>query len=80
MPSEIHTAQTRTAGQASTVFVNFLASFLIGQFFNSMLCKMEWGVFLFFAAWVIIMTSYVAVMLPETKGLTLESMMAAWAT
>jgi hypothetical protein len=39
---------------------------------------MQYGVFFFFAGWVLLMTFYVAVMLPETKGLTLESMMAAW--
>ena len=31
-------------------------TFLIGQSFISMLCAMEFGVFLFFAGWVVIMT------------------------
>ena len=30
VPSEIHTIETRLAGQTLTVFVNFLASFIIG--------------------------------------------------
>lgn len=41
MPSEIHPLETRATGQAVTVFTNFMASFIIGQFFNSMLCKMQ---------------------------------------
>ena len=34
---------------------------------QSMLCGMGFGVFLFFAVWVIIMTIFVAVLIPETK-------------
>lgn len=34
--SEIHTIGTRAAGQSVTVFFSFLASFIIGQFFNTM--------------------------------------------
>ncbi|BDA43293.1 H(+)/hexose cotransporter 2 [Coccomyxa sp. Obi] len=79
VPSEIHTLETRATGQAVTVFTNFMASFIIGQFFNSMLCKMQFGVFLFFAAFVAIMTVYVWILLPETKGIPVEEIMDAWA-
>ncbi|KAK9915451.1 hypothetical protein WJX75_009367 [Coccomyxa subellipsoidea] len=79
VPSEIHPLETRATGQAVTVFTNFMASFIIGQFFNSMLCKMQFGVFLFFAAFVAIMTVYVWIMLPETKGVPIEEIMDAWA-
>lgn len=41
VPSEIHPLETRATGQAVTVFTNFMASFIIGQFFNSMLCRMQ---------------------------------------
>ena len=34
---------------------------------------MKWGVFLFFAGMVIIMTSWVIIFLPETKGKDLEN-------
>ncbi len=80
VPSEIHTNQTRTAGMCGTVFVNFIASFIIGQCFNQMMCSMEYGVFLFFAGWVLIMTTWVALCLPETKGIAVENVMDAWAT
>jgi len=41
VPSEVHPLETRSTGQAVTVFTNFVASFIIGQFFNSMLCRMQ---------------------------------------
>jgi hypothetical protein len=80
VPSEIHTNQTRTAGMCGTVFINFIASFIIGQFFNQMLCSMQYGVFYFFAGWLAIMTMWVAFCLPETKGIAVETVMDAWAT
>ena len=80
VPSEIHTNQTCTAGMCGTVFVNFIASFIIGQFFNQMLCSMQYGVFLFFAGWLAILTVWVAFCLPETKGIAVETVMDAWAT
>lgn len=72
IPSEIQPLETRSAGQAITVAVNFFFSFLIGQLFLSMLCAMKWGIFLFFAGWVCIMTVFVFFLLPETKGVPLE--------
>ncbi|CAL8466135.1 g5671 [Coccomyxa elongata] len=80
VPSEIHTNQTRTAGMCGTVFVNFIASFIVGQCFNRMLCSMEYGVFFFFAGWMVLMTLYVAFFLPETKDLGVENVMVAWNT
>ena len=80
VPSEIHTNQTRTAGMCVSVFSIFIASFLVGQCFNQMLCSMEYAVFYFFAGWMVLMTAYVAVFLPETKGLGVENVMIAWDT
>ena len=40
---------------------------------------MQFGVRLFFAAFVIIMTLWVAYWLPETRGIPVEHFMAAWA-
>jgi hypothetical protein len=42
-------------------------TFLIGQAFLSILCAMKWGTFLFFAGWVVIMTIFVILCVPETK-------------
>ena len=72
VPSEIQTLETRSAGFSVSVSFNFLFSFVLGQCFLSMLCSMEFGVFLFFAAMVAIMTVFVFVLVPETKGVPLE--------
>lgn len=72
IPSEIQTLETRAAGMASAVFVNFLFSFIIGQVFLSMLCAMRWGVFLFFAGWVVVMTLFVIFFVPETRRVPTE--------
>ncbi|BDA43292.1 Sugar transport protein MST4 [Coccomyxa sp. Obi] len=80
VPSEIHTIETRSAGQAITVSVNFLFSFVIGQSFLSMLCHMRFGVYFFFAFWVCVMTLYTMYFLPETKGVPIEEMQLMWRT
>jgi hypothetical protein len=79
VPSEIQSLETRAAGMATCVIINFLFSFVIGQCFLSMLCSMEWGVFLFFAGFVVLMTAFVFFLLPETKGLPIEQVQAKFA-
>lgn len=79
VPSEIQTLETRAAGMSSAVFINFLLSFIIGQTFVSMLCAMEWGVFLFFAGWVLIMTLFVFFFVPETRGVPVEKVQVLFA-
>eukprot|EP00850_Spirogloea_muscicola_P002656 SM000010S04294 [mRNA] locus=s10:697628:700296:- [translate_table: standard] len=78
VPSEIQPLETRSAGQAITVSVNFLFTFAIGQAFLSMLCNFQFGIFLFFAGWVVIMTIIVYFFLPETKGVPIEDMADVW--
>ena len=39
VPSEFHNIETRGTGQAITVCVNFIFSFVIGQAYLTMLCK-----------------------------------------
>ncbi|GAB4823413.1 hypothetical protein N2152v2_010459 [Parachlorella kessleri] len=72
VPSEIQTLETRAAGMSAAVVANFLFSFVIGQCFLTMLCSMKWGVFIFFAGFVAIMTTFVGLLLPETKGVPME--------
>lgn len=47
--------------------VNLLFTFLIAQSFVAMLCTLEYGVFIFFAAWVVIATLFTYFFIPETK-------------
>ncbi|KAK4391497.1 Sugar transport protein 7 [Sesamum angolense] len=78
VPSEIFPLETRSAGQSITVAVNLLFTFIIAQSFLSMLCALKFGIFLFFAGWIAVMTIFVYVFLPETKGVPLEEMVLLW--
>jgi hypothetical protein len=42
------------------------------QTYLSMLCVFKWGIFMFFAGMVVVMTITVAALYPETKGLPIE--------
>ncbi|CAL2227433.1 unnamed protein product [Prunus armeniaca] len=72
--SEIFPLEARSAGQSVTVCINMLFTFVIAQAFLSMLCHFRFGIFLFFAAWCLIMTVFVYFLLPETKGVPIEEM------
>jgi len=51
--------------------MNFLMTFVVGQSFLSMMCTMKFGIFLFFAGMVCLMSAFVAIVLPETQGIPL---------
>lgn len=72
VPIEIQPLETRSAGNAINTAINFLLTFIIGQFFLSMLCAMKFGTFFFFAGWLFLMTTYVTLFLPETKNVPIE--------
>ena len=78
VPSEIFPLETRSAGQSITVAVNLFFTFIIAQSFLSMLCGLKYGIFLFFASWITIMTIFVYLFLPETKGVPIEEMILLW--
>ncbi|XP_061375730.1 sugar transport protein 7-like isoform X2 [Gastrolobium bilobum] len=78
VPSEIFPLEIRSAGQSITVAVNLLLTFIIAQAFLSLLCSFKFGIFLFFAGWITIMTVFVFVFLPETKGIPIEEMTFMW--
>lgn len=78
VPSEIFPLETRSAGQSITVAVNLFFTFIIAQSFLTLLCALKFGIFLFFAGWITIMTIFVYVFLPETKGIPIEEMILMW--
>ncbi|KAF8008646.1 hypothetical protein BT93_K2342 [Corymbia citriodora subsp. variegata] len=78
VPSEIYPLEIRSAGQSITVAVGFLFTFLVAQTFLSMLCRFKSGIFFFFGGWVVIMTAFVHLLLPETKNVPIEQMNKVW--
>lgn len=78
IPSEIFPMKIRPAGQSISVASNFATTFVLSQTFLSMLCHFKFGAFLFYAGWIAVMTIFVVLFLPETKGIPLESMYAVW--
>ncbi|KAI3800344.1 hypothetical protein L1987_28434 [Smallanthus sonchifolius] len=78
VPSEIFPLEIRSAAQSINVSVNMIFTFLIAQVFLTMLCHLKFGLFLFFAFWVVIMTAFVYVFLPETKNIPIEEMVIVW--
>ncbi|KAK6128472.1 hypothetical protein DH2020_037786 [Rehmannia glutinosa] len=77
-PSEIFPLEIRSAAQSVTVAVNMLATFVVGQFFLSMLCAMKYGLFIFFAFFVVVMTVFCYFFMPETKNIPIEEMTQVW--
>ncbi|KAJ3682533.1 hypothetical protein LUZ60_015106 [Juncus effusus] len=72
IPSEAFQLETRSAGQSVTVCVNLIFTFLIAQASLSMLCWLKYGIFAFFAGWVVVMTIFVYFFLPETENVPIE--------
>ncbi|CAN8311988.1 unnamed protein product [Cochlearia groenlandica] len=78
VPSEIFPLEIRSAAQSITVSVNMIFTFIIAQIFLTMLCHLKFGLFLVFAFFVVIMSIFVYIFLPETKGIPIEEMGQVW--
>ncbi|MED6136204.1 hypothetical protein PIB30_053875 [Stylosanthes scabra] len=76
--SEIFPLEVRSAAQSVNVSVNMLFTFAIAQVFTSMLCHMKFGLFIFFAFFVFIMSCFIYKFLPETTGVPIEEMSVVW--
>lgn len=50
------------------MFFSLLNGAIIGQSFLTMLCRMEWGVYVLFAAMQVLATVFCIFFLPETTG------------
>ncbi|KAF5456912.1 hypothetical protein F2P56_026332 [Juglans regia] len=78
VPSEIFPLEIRSVGQSITVAVNFLFTFMVAQAFLTMLCHFKSGIFFFFGGWVVVMSVFVYLLLPETKNMPIEHMDRVW--
>ncbi|CAH9112285.1 unnamed protein product [Cuscuta epithymum] len=78
VPSEIFPLEIRSAAQSITVSVNMIFTFLVAQVFLIMLCHLKFGLFIFFAFFVVVMTIFVYFFIPETKNIPIEEMVSVW--
>ncbi|PRQ35043.1 putative major facilitator, sugar transporter, major facilitator superfamily [Rosa chinensis] len=78
VPSEIFPMEIRSAAQSVNVSVNMIFTFIVAQVFLTMLCHMKFGLFIFFAFFVCVMSVFVYFFLPETKGIPIEEMSRVW--
>ncbi|WVY92514.1 hypothetical protein V8G54_031602 [Vigna mungo] len=78
VPSEIFPLEVRSAAQSINVSVNMIFTFIIAQIFTTMLCHMKFGLFAFFAFFVMVMSFFIWRLLPETKGVPIEEMHIVW--
>ncbi|KAI9126674.1 hypothetical protein K1719_002270 [Acacia pycnantha] len=78
VPSEVFSLEVRPAAQSITVGVNMISTFIIAQLFTLMLCHLKFGLFIFFGCFVVIMTTFVYKLVPETKGIPIEDMSRIW--
>ncbi|KAL2537194.1 Sugar transport protein 1 [Forsythia ovata] len=77
-PSEIFSSEIRSAGQSVNVAVSMFFTFLVAQVFLGMLCTMKFGLFIFFAFFVILMTGFCYFFMPERKNIPIEKMTQMW--
>lgn len=80
VPSELFPLETRSAGQSVVVCVNLFFTALIAQCFLAALCHLQYGIFLLFAGLILIMSSFIYFLLPETKQVPIEEIYLLWKT
>ncbi|GAB2271231.1 hypothetical protein Dimus_006073 [Dionaea muscipula] len=78
IPSEIFPLKIRPIGQSISVATNLATTFVLSQTFLAILCHFKYGAFLFHAGWVAVMTLFIALFLPETKGIHIDSLSSVW--
>ncbi|KAK4733222.1 hypothetical protein R3W88_007483 [Solanum pinnatisectum] len=78
VPSEIFPLEIRSAAQSINVSVNMIFTFIVAQVFLTLLCHLKFGLFIFFAFFVCVMTVFIYLFLPETKNVPIEEMVVVW--
>jgi len=71
--AEIYDIHTRPLGQAFAACSNWFWNFIISRFTPNMFTTMGYGVYFFFASLMICSMAFVWLVVPETKGVPLES-------
>ncbi|GLJ29871.1 hypothetical protein SUGI_0590450 [Cryptomeria japonica] len=78
VPSELFPLETHSAGQAMVVSMNLLFTAIIAQLFLVLLCNLNYGIFLLFASPVFLMSVFIFLVLPETKGIPIKETRFEW--
>ncbi|PIA54851.1 hypothetical protein AQUCO_00901028v1 [Aquilegia coerulea] len=78
VPSEIFPLEIRLMGHCIMVGVSMFSTFIIAQYSLGMFCKFGFGIFHFFAAFILVMTVFVISFLPETKDIPIQEMPKVW--
>lgn len=71
---EMFDPNMRSLAQAVAAASNWLWNFLISRFTPQMFATMDYGVYFFFSSLMILSIAFVYFLIPETKGIPLESM------
>ena len=74
VPSELYSNDIRSKAVSLTSFINRTIAFVVAISFLSMLNGMSYGVYILFAIITSCSAMYIYVMLPESRGKTLEEM------
>lgn len=74
LQQEMFEPNMRSLAQACGAASNWLWNFLVSRFTPQMFAKMDYGVYFFFASLMILSIIFVFFLIPETKGIPLESM------
>lgn len=72
--SEMFNQNTRSLGQAFAAANNWFWNFIIARFTEQMFNSMGFGVYMFFASFMILSSIFVFFLVPETKSIPLECM------
>ncbi|OVA02975.1 Sugar/inositol transporter [Macleaya cordata] len=77
--SEIFPVEIRSAAQSITVSVNMLFTSIVAEVSLNLLCDLKlFGLFYFFAGFVVVGTIFFYYFMPETKGKSVEEMSHVW--
>jgi len=71
-PSEIYPMRIRAKATSLTTASNWLFNFIVAEAVPILMASVNWGLYLIFAGFGLLMAAWVMLTLPETKGKSLE--------
>lgn len=74
LPSEVFTTASRAKGVALSTCINWLSNFVIGVATPPMMATQGYRTYIFFTVWCLLAGVWALLLVPETKGKTLEEM------